>query len=312
MSNKKLILILGALVAVYLIAKFFSGNRQSTFDPVIVKVDTTAVTEIHLYPKAEDNAEVILKRTGDEWTVTKGDKTFKTPDSKVQGILAQLTEMRSDRVVSRSKDKWAEYEVNEKGSRVEVFSNKKKVADFIVGNFKFDQAKRSAFSYVRKSDSDEVYLVDGFMSMSFNQAFNTFRNNELIKVNREDVREVAVMQNGQKTAISKNLEDGQWYFGGMEKVDSAKASQYIGQLSNAFGQDYLEAAVQSAPLKSMEINANNIMAPIKVDCYAHPDSAHQFVLHSSSNPEAWFVSDSSGLYNRLFVKFDELIPTDIE
>ena len=307
MSNKNLIIILVVLLGIYLLSRLFTGNRESTYDPQIVMLDTATVTEIRLSPKAEENAQIVLKRTTGGWTATKGERTVNTPYTKVQGVLGQLSEIRSERIVSKSKDKWPEYEVDDTGSRVQAFNNKKKLADFVVGTFKFDQARRSASSYLRKSDEDAVYLVDGFLSMSFNQGFNTFRNSELIKLNREDVREVAVFTGGEELAISKDLMDGNWYRAGMEILDSAKAAQYIGQITNASGSEFVEEPVTGDPIKAMEISANNLMTPLRVDCYVRADTAKPFVLHSSSNPEAWFASDSSGLYQRIFVKFDELL-----
>jgi hypothetical protein len=310
MSNKKLIFILVALLGLYLVSRLFTGNRESTFDPEIVKVDTASITEIRLFPKAEEHAQVTLQRTADGWTATMNDRTVKTTYNKIQGLLGQLMEIRSDRIVSKSKDKWAEYEVDDQGSRVQVFSKKNQLADFVVGTFKFDQARRSASSYLRKTEDDAVYLVDGFMSMSFNQGFNTFRNNELIKLNREDIREVTVIHASEKIAISRNPEDGLWYRGGMEQLDSAKAVQFISQLTNIYGAEYVDEAITGDPVRSLEISGNNLVSPLTVDCYARPDTAMPFVLHSSSNPDAWFASDSAGIYQRIFVKFDELLYTE--
>jgi hypothetical protein len=307
MRNKTLIIIFGALLGLYLLSRLFTGNRESTFDPEIVKVDTALITEVHLSPKSEGNALIILKRTPAGWTATKGDMVVNTPYSKVQGLLTQLGEIRSERIVSRTKDKWTEYEVDEQGSRIQVFNNKKQLADFVIGAFKFDQAKRSASSYLRRTDEDEVYLVDGFMSMSFNQGFNTYRNNELIKLNAEDIREVARFEAGEKIAISKNPEDGSWYRGGMEKLDSAQAAQYISQLTNVLGTDYVDNPPGGNPLRSLEISGNNLITPLRVDCYAQADTLKPFVLHSSANPDTWFASDSAGIYQRIFGKFEELL-----
>lgn len=312
MSNKTLILIFVALLGAYLLTRLLGGNRESTFSPDVVKMDTTLITEIHLTPKAEEGATIILKSSSSGWTATKGNQTVNTPDAKVQGLLSQLGEIRSERIVSKSKDKWAQYEVDDKGSRVQVFNNKKVLADFIVGAFKFDQAKRSASSYLRKTDDKAVYIIDGFMSMSFNQGFNAFRNSEMIKLNAADVREVAVIEAGERIAIAKNAEDGFWYRGGMEKLDSAKTAQFISQLTNIHGSDYAETPAAGTPIKSIEITANNLTSPVRVDCFVQADTAKPFVFNSTANPETWFASDSSGVFQRIFVKFDELLFVPVE
>jgi hypothetical protein len=310
MSNKKLIIIFGALLGLYLLSRVFMGKQERTYDPQLVAVDTAQITEIKLHPKSEGGAEIIIHRTADGWETSKGDMTVKTPYAKVSGLLAQLTDIRSERVVSRSQENWSEYEVDEKGSRVEVFAKKKKVADFIVGTFKFDQAKRSASSYLRTADKDDVYLVEGFMSMTFNQGFNTFRNNTLTKLTAADILEVSLTNSEGRTAISKNPADGQWYRNGMEQLDSVRVAQFVAQLSNVTGSEFVDAAASGTPAKTLEITGNNLTAPVKLECFVRQDTTLPFVIRSSMNPDARFGSDSTGVYQKLFVKFEDILAVD--
>src|SRR5690606_19874513 len=134
--------------------------------------------------------------------------------------------------------------------------------------------------------------------------------NELIRLNREDVLQVTQIRDGERIAISKNPEDGMWYRGGMEKLDSAKAAQYLSQITNVMGTGFAEGPPQGPPYRTLEINANHLTTPLTVDLYATADTTQPFVLHSSANPDAWFTSDSMGLYQRLFTKFDDLLTTE--
>lgn len=310
MNNKKLIIVFAALLGLYLLSRLIFSDRERTFDPQIVQLDTATVSEIRLFPKAEDGNQITLSKSEKGWTASQGDKSFYTPYNKVSNILSQLSSIRSERIVSKAKEKWPEYEVDEQGSRVEVFAKDKKVADFVVGTFKFDQATRTASSYLRPSDEDDVHLVDGFITMSFNQQFDAFRNSQLVKLNREDVLKITQTMGGEAYAISKNPADGLWYLGGMEQLDSTTAAQYIGQITNVFGSEFADGEPAGEPVRVLEIMANNLVSPVILSCYSVVDTSRPFVVHSSANPENWFASDSAGLYTRLFGKFDDLLKTE--
>ena len=310
MSNKKLILIFVGLLVVYLLSRAFFKPKQSTFDTHVVSVDTAAVTKIELHPKAEEGMAIVLNKNGTSWTATMNDKTVNTPSARVSGVLGQLSSIESRRIVSRSEDQWGEYEVDDQGSRVEVYQGDKKVADFVVGAFKFDQAKRTASSYVRPTDKDDVYLVDGFLSMTFNQRFNTFRDNALVRVNKDDILEFANQEGGERIAVSRNPANGHWYRGGMEQLDSAKTAQYLSQIANLTGSEFADGPADGTPIQSFELSGNNLPAPVRVDCYVQADSTYPFILHSSMNPDNWFLTDSASLYQRIFGKFEDLLITE--
>lgn len=310
MNNKTLLYIFLGLLVIFGLSRIFSGTRDSSFDPDIVQVDSSAVTKIVLTPKAESGETVTLNRGSAGWTATKGDRSIKVPYSKVQGILGQLhSQITAKRIVSRAEEKWPEYEVNETGSRVEVYTGNEPAADFIVGTFKFDQARRSASSYVRLSGEEEVYLVDGFLSMQYNQGFNAFRDNAVVKLNSQDIRGVSLRQaDGEQRAMQK-LEDDQWYLAGMELLDSAKVAQYVTGLASVQGYDFAGDfdAQRAELLKTVNVTGNNMIAPVEIRCYANTDTTHAFVLHSTMNADAYFLSDSTGIYHRVFGNLEDIL-----
>ncbi|MDX1408453.1 MAG: DUF4340 domain-containing protein, partial [Saprospiraceae bacterium] len=273
MNNKRLLIVLAVLVAVYLISKLASGNQKSSFDPQIVMVDSSAVTQIVLTPKAESGGQITLTKENGRWQAEMNGRRVETPYTKVSQLLGQMTNITAKRVVSNTSDKWSDYEVGELGSGVKVLAGSKVLAEFVVGTFKFDQVQRSASSYIRRTDGDEVYLVDGFLSMQFNQGFNAFRNNQLVKLNRQDLRQLSITYPEQTVGIQYLEEDGKWYFAGMEALDSTQMAQYISGLTNAFGSDYIDDFVAAQPLKTLEINGNNLLAPVTVSCYASQDTS---------------------------------------
>jgi hypothetical protein len=313
MNNKTLLYIFVALLAIYMINKVLSKPKERSFDPNIVFVDTAKVDEIRLFPKAESGAEIILRKQSSEWSASKGTFKVNAPGSSIQSILTQLSNIKAKRIVSKSPDKWTEYEVDdENGSKVEVFSAGKKIESFIVGAFKFDQANRSASSYVRKDGSDEVYIVDGFLSMQFNQGFDAFRDKKLLELSKEDIRELTLSRAGQENVGYQKIEDI-WYYAGMEKVDSASMAQYLNGLASVFGSEFADDFQPSGlkPEQSLMITGNNMLEPVIVDCYRTLDAEKPFVLHNKQNQDSWFSSDSTGVFDRIFGEIDQ-IQKDVE
>ncbi len=310
MNNKTLFVIFAALLGIYLLSKIFGGgdNKESNFDPNIVVIDTSVVDEIHLYPKAEEGDQIKLVKLNGKWGAEHNDLVVDATPNSVNSVLAQLTNIVAKRIVSKTPEKWTTYEVDDvNGSRVEVFSKGKKIDGFVVGSFKFDQAARSASSYMRKSDKDEVYIVDGFMSMQFNQRFDNFRNKVLSTLRSEDINGLELVDRESQKAFQR-LEDG-WYFAGMEQVDSAQIAQYLSALENMSGQEFIDDFVptQSIPFQTLNVTANNQIGQTTFTAYENPGGEKPFVIKSSMN-DAFFLSDSAGIYQRIFLKLGELVP----
>lgn len=307
MNNKVLIGIFGLLLVIYLASKLLGGNQESSFDPQIVQVDTASVDKIIIHPKGLPDQSFSLSRVSGKWTADNGTLTVDAVTSSIGSLLNQLTSIRAKRIVSKSPEKWTTYEVDEAaGTRVEVFSNGTSIEDFIVGAFKYDQTTQSASSYIRNTDKDEVFVVDGFLSMSFNQQFNNFRDKQLFQLNKDDITELSLSSGVELQTFQKV--EGKWFFAGMEAVDSAKMASYVDGLSNVSGFDFEDAFQpnNSDLLQQLNIEANNMMEELVVSAYTSNNPEKPFVIHSTMNPEAYFLSDSTGVYQKLFGKLSDV------
>lgn len=310
MNNRILLIIFAVLLGVFLLTRAFQGGKTESFDPQLVELDTSTVTRIVLTPKAEEHEEVILLREDQGWSATRGSMSAGVPADKVETLLAGLTGIRAERVVTKAQDQWSQYEVDEQGSGVVVYAGDKVVADFVVGTFKFDQVQRSASSYVRLGSKDAVYVVDGFLSMQFNRGFNSFRNNAILSLQKDDLRQISLTYaDGQVASIAKDDVDGRWYFAGMEAVDSTLMSQYLNGLTNVTSSEFYDAAAPPVDQlqQKIEFTGNNFIAPMVVECYASADTSKPFIIHSSANADNYFLSDSAGGYSRVFGKVNQLL-----
>ena len=310
MNNKKLLIIFVAALAVFFLAKMLTGNKASSFDPVIAAVDTAKVDRIEVHTTAPSIQSFEIRRDDNHWIASMNGKTIEVGAESIVSLLTPLMKLEAKRVVTDKESKYAEYEIEEsKATHLVVWEKKKKVADFFVGGFRFDQMTRSASGFIRRSDKPEVYEVDGFLSMGLRPNFDQFRDKTILKTTPEDILALDWSnQNGNKQSLRK--EENVWYYAGMEAVDSSKIATYLSALVASQGRMFseLESTQGLSILEQLSVSGNNMIAPVVLSAYASQDTLKPFLIHSTANPDALFLSDSMGLYKQIFSDLRQFWP----
>ena len=86
----------------------------------------------------------------------------------------------------------AELQLNDtSATRVKVYQGDKLALDLLIGKFSYQKGNNpyggmyggggTGTSYIRLADKEEAYAVEGFLTFSFNQQFNSFRKQTLAK-----------------------------------------------------------------------------------------------------------------------------------
>ena len=121
-NNRILLIVLLGLVAVLALTRLLTYKKSvRTLDTELVSIDTGAVTSMILYPKAEYGTELVFDRNGSGWTVSRDKRSANADPAAVRSSLAALVNMKTERLVARSKDKWSDYSVNDSlGTRVVI------------------------------------------------------------------------------------------------------------------------------------------------------------------------------------------------
>jgi len=302
MKNKTLLLIFLGLLVVFLATQFAFEKKTRTFKTELIQLDTASITSILLYPKSDNQEETLLKKEGNFWVVSKGNITTKANQGAVQSILRNLALIKTKRVASKSVEKWTDYEVEESsGSRVKAYAGDQLLEDFIVGRFNFNQQSRQGISYVRLTQGNEVYAVDGFLSMTIGQGFDAYRNKEILNVSKDNLAKITINTLGTTTILQKGIAD--WTQDGAP-IDSATIATYLTGLQNVSGasfvNDFDEIGSQSLLYKTLSLEGNNIPSPILIKAFRDTTRAVPYILQSSSNEGNYFASDVDGPFEKLF------------
>ena len=297
MNNKTLGIVFGILliiVAVIFISQ--SGKNERTFREVLVDIDTSAVTEVLIYPKSKKPNEVKLFKDKNEWRVTlPSGGTAKVTDQRMTSLFAQLLAIQPKRLAARDESKWNELQVDSTGSRVKVFEGSDLALDLVIGRFQFQQP-RTMNTYVRLYNDKDVYEVDGFLDMTFNQGANVFRDGTVINSDYKDWKQIQFVYPADSSFQLVN-NGNKWLLNG-NPTDSTKTVNYLNRLRNLTNTSFVDdkkISTSTTPTFSLNITTND-MKFIEVKCYEDSTST---IIHSSQNPEAWF--DGASLTKTIFV-----------
>lgn len=305
-NTKTLAVILIALASIVVLTKFFDDKQSGrTFKEELVNIDTSFVTTILIYPQSDQHAEMKLMKSGEQWTVSKADIASEADTSYVRNLLSTLAQIKPQRLAATEKAKWKEYNTDDSlGTRVKFLSDNDVLLDIVIGKFSYNQMSRSGISYLRLYDEDEIYAVEGFIPMTVNQPFNEWRNKNLLRGQKEDWTKLSFSYPDSSFSLIKENEKWTWgtpSTGDTSTMpDSNKVARYLNELSflssSAFADHYSPSA---SPVLLLTIEGNNMGSPVTLRAFS-ADTANQYIIHSSYNPNAYFSAAKGNLTQRIF------------
>jgi Domain of unknown function (DUF4340) len=311
LNNKILIIVFVFLVGIFVLVRIFRAPaQQSNLKKELVSLDTAAVTQIKLSPKTE-MGEISFKRDGNKWTLTKFGKEYNLDLGSANNLLDQLVKLVPQRMVSRKKEKWDDYQVGDSSTRVQVLTGDDVVADLNIGRIGFNQSPAQmqqqqfgggGFTYVRLTDEDEVYTVDGFLESSFNRSLNDFRNKSLIRLKTDEVTKITF--NYPDSGFVAVKREKKWWIDD-QLSDSTKMKSYLNTLNfknaTSFADDFVANRNSDLTL-TIESSAGPMLTlkAWKRDL--------GWVFESSQQAGVYFSSEGSGIFQTVFERKQGFLP----
>ncbi len=307
-NNRTLLIVLLGLAGILVLTRVFTAKKaERTLDVDLVAIDTGRISTIHIFPQAERGEELVFSRSGLDWTVTKEDLSVPADKYSIENALNELLNLKADRLVARSEDKWPEFHVNDSlGTRVLVKEGKKTTLDMIIGRFNYQpptggypgygQQYGTGITYVRNGEENEVYAVEGFLAMSFNQGFNNWRDQTVCRLTRDQVNKVVFEYPADSGFIAQKM-DMNWTINGI-LADSTSMAQYLNGLSRKSHGNFADGfSPVSGPAFQVTFEGIN-MTPLLIRAY--PQAGDEVILHSSINPDSYFRTTKEGLFKDIF------------
>jgi hypothetical protein len=307
LSNKILLVGLIVLVGIFVASRFFrSPGLESNLRKDLLKLDTAKISEVRILPSKEHNEELRLTRTGYDWKVIKGNRQEPTGRSSVKALLSSLAGIKSERLASRKKEKWEEFNVGDNSTHVTVYTDGKKTADFHVGKLGFTQNGGGNFggsyTYVRLSDENETHTVEGFLESTFNNGFNDWRNKTLLKLNKDEISKISFLYPTDSGFVAEKR-DSTWYIG-LEKTDVSKIESFLNTISSKYASEFADGFTPvSKPDMIMQVDGK-VGNLLKLEAWKKDET--EWILTCTQQTGVYFSSKGTQAVSDIFIAKSKL------
>lgn len=309
MNSRKLTFLFLVLLGIWGIAKNTFKHKTNSFKTDLIRIDTAQVDIIMIDHKGE--AEMILQRnTTTQWIATKETVMTTANREAINSFLNNIQLIKTESIAAKEKEKWRKYAVDEaNGTRIKIYAGSQLLEDFIVGRFNLNEETSKGLSYVRISDGEEVYAIEGLLSQRLGQGFNAYRNKDLIKIVEEDITSLALASvDGAVKTFSKL--NNVWINNDSIVIDSIEISHYLSGIQHIMGSNFvddIEPTTYSMPkYKTLVVTSNNKPQPVTITCYRDEARILPYIIQSSQNEEAYFGSKESDLFQKIFGALEDL------
>jgi hypothetical protein len=310
-----LILVLGGL----LLISEFTGKKERSFASELVAVDTAQVTALQIdFPK--ESTSVWLRRQGTIWQVESNGKQYQADQQMIKRLLSTYVLMKPDRVAATNSEKWDAFEVSDSSAvAVTLKAGEKVLGKIFYGKLAFSQPagnqqmmrqqQPDVKTFVRVAGDDHVYAVEGFLKSSYQPDINSYRNKQLLQLNRADISNIR-FEGSRNFDLQK--QENNWMLGDLE-VDSAFMVNYLRTLSRQNSSNFVEQALVSGKpfTDKLTISGSNFN-PVEVIAWAVSDTLVGYVIHSSQNNDGYFNGAKNELYKKLFPLQEELLGLKVD
>lgn len=290
-SNKILVVVFLVLVGIFVGSKvLLAPARESNLDADALAVDTASLASIIFY-NHQDSGDVMLERKNGSWTVSRDGKHFRARESTVNSFVSALAGIKPQRIASRKKEKWEDYQVGDT-SAIKVSIQDRNGAD--ATTFFFGK-ETGGNTFVRTADGDEVFVVEGYWRQKTDKRFNEWRDPALLRLNKDLITKITFEYPADSGfVVEKNPT---WMIGGT-KADSTAVENYLGQLRS---KDHREYADTFAPDRKPDITVT--FAGDKEDTVIKGwnTAFYEWVINSSHQPDVFFLDKTMSLRRSLFI-----------
>ncbi len=255
-TNKRLFLILGALVAFLVIATLTkTGSKSAELVEYLTNYDVEKVSGFKLYAKGSSENPMKFAKEGDLWYLLDGDKKCRCNQS-VASLVNEMSQIKPTRLASKRESKWKKYEVNDSlGTKISIATDQGEI-NIILGKMNFNPTTRMPISYMRLEDSDQTYAAASSASMMVGTGRNNFRFNEVIpQIQKDSI--VKIIFEYAEGSFSLEKRDSAWTINQQPIADSI-ADAYLSRVEFTSSQSYFDENVSGAASQTVSIYYNGL------------------------------------------------------
>lgn len=265
------LLVVLVLVA-YLVLQKPGEQSVSSGGSVLFTIDSLAVDKIEL---RSPSSVVTLERRGIDWFLQQP-INYRADQANLAALIHQAKNMEVKNVASSKPEKRSVFQVDSTGTTVSVYERGVVKAAFVVGKPGMSYSE----TYVRATNSNDVVLVDGSLSYTFNRPIKEWRDKTIFTASRESIKEVRYQYGD--TTFTLAWRDSTWRIG----KDSAKAetvTSLLTTLSSLQTDDFVDSAITPTPKVTAQLTYGGVQIRFSL-----PKGSMKYYVQTSNSPQ-WFV-----------------------
>jgi hypothetical protein len=304
-----IVLFVALLVAVFISRYIESKKGERSFKHELVTISIDEVSGIVYWPDPGTSKEIRIIKNNDRWAINENNNIFNANIMAVDNLISTLASLTPERVAATDKARWNEFQVGDStGIRVQLLDGSRVLSDLMIGKFSYkpqqganpyQQQQGKMTSYVRLTDDDVVYAVDGFLKMAFQSDIKSLRDRTLIEVRSSDIAKIVFSYPGNRSFSL--MKQGDKYLVDGLLADSTSITNYLNILAQLSSSDFFDNASvdYNQPDFTIRVEASN-SPPIELKAFV-ADSTNKFAITSSFN-EGTFFSSKNNLFEKAFVE----------
>jgi hypothetical protein len=309
-NNNLYLIILIVLIGVYLLGKYvINVEQESNFDMNIIKVDTSKIATLNIINPKNNDAIKIYKENG-KWQIKQANNKSLADENSVQNILKTIADLKIQNVVARNDKKWKENKLTDSlATEVQIFDgNDQLIKDLFIGRFVYKQNNTNPYqngrnngtglTYIRLAKGEESFIIEGFIPMTFNRKFDDFRNQNVVKLDKDKIEKVSFNYPVDTGFIINKLDSLVYLINQKDTANTSKIMSYFRSLSSFRVSQFDDSfnASSSSTLFSVEIIGKE-MNPIDMKVYEKDND--YYIINSSQYPNTNFLSKKVNLEKEL-------------
>jgi hypothetical protein len=299
------LLILVGLLIIYLLVR--SGERQEITPDVtdnFLGIDSGYVNQIVL---KKLGSEIRFEKRSDTWFVDDDGRLREAADQAVSGLVDLSYDLSVGEIVSSNPEKRILFQVDSlTGTRLEFYREDTYLAGVIVGKMGPDYSS----TYMRKPESNDVYLAEGSYAQLFNRPPSAFMDKTLLELEPGQIR--TIEYTGRETNYTIQWLDTAWtvvpHSDESFTANDAKVERTVRRFSNLTFSEFVDEPA------ALQIDFNNPELQVVISLADGSEASlalvpeggesKNYYVKSSADPEPYIVYDY--IVNSMAPKLDEL------
>lgn len=284
--KKPLYVLLGLLTISVIVYFLLIQKEKKTFRQEKVEnflqLDSAAVNrfEFNLF-----DTKLAFEKVDQQWYMRRPD-ACRADNRAIEQMLSMASHLEVGEIISSNPEKQFVFQVDSvMGNRLDFFDGENLLASMVIGKMQED----FLHAYLRKTDSDDVYLAKGLFSSIANRRLDLWKERSILVMDAKQASEIELSHDQEKFKLTK--QDILWLLSAHPYQESSPADGEVVE-------DYLEtlAGIKGDEfVREFQIYGVNFNKP----------QLELTLIFSDGQQEKLLAIDESGDGSRYFVKTDQ-------